>query len=185
MSTRVIRPLIRSDAANASLGVASAGKIIQADAAGHADASFIRATKSIFASSVSGFNPTTIETAINALASVRPLAIGSNANGTFWRTEEGFQICWSTALSLVFLSEFVLQVTWTYPAQFTSNPFVRPVIRALSATGFGLSSIATDVAATTGNSTSVLQLVCTAGTTNRFASGDTATIQALAIGRWK
>jgi len=50
-----------------------------------------------FASTVSGFTPNTIESAINALAGNRIVEAGSNAQGFYWKWENGLALCAKSA----------------------------------------------------------------------------------------
>lgn len=82
-----------------------------------------------YASAVAGFTPSTVKAALDALAGVRIVEMGSNSNGEYVRFENGWQVCWhrfnetrSTTTARGALYEDDVGKVWTYPAAFAVNP---------------------------------------------------------------
>lgn len=143
------------------------------------------AAANAYTSSVSGFTPTTVAAALDELAAYRPLALASNSNGVYWRTEEGFQVCWNPGITLTFSSTILLQATWTFPASFSTAPATDPTLRSISTATVGLGDLSILLTGGVTSSTAVFQLLCTLALADRFSSGETAIVSGLAVGRWK
>lgn len=81
-----------------------------------------------YASGVSGFTPATAAAALDALAGARIVEKGSNANGSYIRWENGFQICrhQMTGLGPINTSGGAGYISapysWTFPAAFLTAP---------------------------------------------------------------
>lgn len=143
------------------------------------------AAANAYSSSVSGFTPATVAAALDELAAYRPLALASNSNGVYFRTEEGFQVCYSSSLTLAYSTTFVLQLAWTFPASFSANPATCVTLRAITSTAVGVADVSELLVGGLSTSSATIQLTCAAAGADRFATGETATVQAVAIGRWK
>ena len=76
-----------------------------------------------YVSGVSGFTPTTVKAALDALAGVRISDMGSNANGTYVRWENGLQVCWQY-LAGTYQNAYYMRAQWSFPATFVAVPTV-------------------------------------------------------------
>src|SRR5690606_2967690 len=91
----------------------------------------VQAPQVPYSSGVSGFTPANVKAALDALADVRIVEMGSNSNGEYVRWENGLQVCWTSisepsqrhpnALGPIYRSS---DIAWTYPASFVSQPTV-------------------------------------------------------------
>lgn len=105
-------------------------RVAQAIAALHANRQDnphnVQAQQVPYSSGVSGFTPSTVKAALDALAGVRIVEMGSNANGEYVRWENGLQVCFrSVVLNFVAGGGQVLTSgTRLWPAQFSARPFV-------------------------------------------------------------
>ncbi len=143
------------------------------------------AAANTYSSSVSGFAPTTVAAALDELAAYRPLALASNGNGVYFRTEEGFQVCYSSGLTLAYSTPTVLQLAWTFPASFSASPATCVTLRNVTSTAVALADVSELFVGGLSNTSATIQLTCAAAGADRFAAGETAIVQAVAIGRWK
>lgn len=76
-----------------------------------------------YVSSVSGFTPTTVKAALDALAGARIKEMGSNSNGTYVKWENGLMVCLLPEATLTYLDTYVLRYRWQFPAVFASVPY--------------------------------------------------------------
>ena len=107
---------------------------------------------------------------------------GNNANGNYIKYGDGTMICIIGGIAIAYESSSTyIQVVWTFPASFYSNPAVITV-RTASATP-GVKFLRAVPQATAGGSSATIRLGATYG--DSFVSGDEAIMQAIAIGRWK
>jgi hypothetical protein len=106
---------------------------------------------------------------------------GSNANGEYVRFADGTQIC-TSVITMVHVNTSNVGVTWTYPAAFAAAPGLSLHLNALSAapSTAEMSIFVANAASTTSVSTFLSRI---SGGTN-FVAGNTATVSAMAIGRW-
>ena len=136
-----------------------------------------------YSSAVSGFTPADVKAALDALAGVRIVEMGSNANGNYVRWENGLQICWKEFSSTGFSAEtsgtiqsltyYERRVTWTYPASFVLAP---------SVTFNGdVNGVGPEVF--THWSTSIFSVAL--GVNYLYPNGNITIASAIAIGRWK
>src|SRR5690606_16449461 len=56
----------------------------------------VQAPQVPYSSGVSGFTPANVKAALDALADVRIVEMGSNSNGEYVRWENGLQVCWTS-----------------------------------------------------------------------------------------
>lgn len=135
-----------------------------------------------YASTVSGFTPAKVSGALDALAGVRIVEMGSNENGEYIKWENGLMVCWNvqqqssdvpitTAAGSIYESDVYF---WTFPAVFNSTPAVS------SRTQGGSSLLIKGTNATTGSSS--YRYVNHSSTT---VSAAYAGVGHIAIGRWK
>jgi len=83
----------------------------------------VQAQQVPYSSGVSGFTPATVKAALDALAGVRIVEMGSNSNGTYVRWQNGLQVCWLTTEHTGTAGATGLVTnTWTYPAAFAALP---------------------------------------------------------------
>src|SRR5690606_4660876 len=54
----------------------------------------VQAQQVPYSSGVAGFSPADVKAALDALAGVRIVEMGSNSNGEYVRWENGLQVCW-------------------------------------------------------------------------------------------
>ncbi|HHV63400.1 MAG TPA: hypothetical protein GXX51_12300 [Firmicutes bacterium] len=136
-----------------------------------------------YSSAVSGFTPADVKAALDALAGVRIVEMGSNANGNYVRWENGLQICWKEFSSTGFSAEtsgtiqsltyYERRVTWTYPASFVLAP---------SVTFNGdVNGSGPEVFAHWSKTPSSVALI----TVYLYPNGIVTVASAIAIGRWK
>lgn len=101
---------------------------------------------------------------------------GSNTNGSFVRLQDGTQICYAASLSfgtVAITAGAIFQgteITWTYPAAFTSTPAVSG--NDLSSSNIWMTS------GSVGTTTARLQLF------SYTSIGSARSINAMAVGRW-
>lgn len=78
-----------------------------------------------YTSGVAGFTPNSIKAALDALAGVRIVEKGSNANGEYVRWENGLQVCWKQGFSLVghASTDTVKELSVTLPAAFINASY--------------------------------------------------------------
>lgn len=88
-----------------------------------------------YTSAVSGFTPASVRAALDALAGVRIVEMGTNANGTYVCWENGLQVCWKLLFGPDFppadetrtvqgLTYRFRNYRWTFPKSFASIPVV-------------------------------------------------------------
>lgn len=85
----------------------------------------VQAQQVPYSSGVAGFTPADVKAALDALAGVRIVEMGSNANGTYVRWENGLQVCWRQEIVGTvqdFPGTFNNLADRTYPASFSSAP---------------------------------------------------------------
>lgn len=106
---------------------------------------------------------------------------GSNSNGEYVRFGDGLQVCWISPIVLTYTGAHMLEKTWTFPKSFSKSPFCKPnaIDWAPNQGSRGLDIIAY------APSVSSARIVAHAIASGPFSSGDTWTVQAVAIGRWK
>jgi hypothetical protein len=109
---------------------------------------------------------------------------GSNANGHYARFADGTQICHDRR-SVSYATAQAMTATWIYPAPFSANPQVSIAIDEDNLTNNATPSIYEVLSYfdSIGTSSVRLALGRISGMTS-FSSGDTAGVDALAIGRW-
>ncbi|GAB5433921.1 MAG: pyocin knob domain-containing protein [Epibacterium sp.] len=109
---------------------------------------------------------------------------GSNANGHYARFADGTQICHDRR-SVSYATAQAMTATWIYPAPFSVNPQVSIAIDEDNLTNNATPSIYEVLSYfdSIGTSSVRLALGRISGMTS-FSSGDTAGVDALAIGRW-
>lgn len=101
---------------------------------------------------------------------------GSNTNGSFVRMQDGTQICYAASLSFGTVTTVAgaifqgTEITWTYPAAFTSNPAVSG--NDISSSNIWLTS------GSVGTTTARLQLF------SYTSIGSARSINVMAVGRW-
>src|SRR5690606_11854133 len=91
----------------------------------------VQAQQVPYSSGVSGFMPATVKAALDALAGVRIVEMGSNINGTYVRWENGLQVCWTNLSETVNITSvstlggyFGNGVGRLFPAAFVERPAV-------------------------------------------------------------
>ena len=104
---------------------------------------------------------------------------GSNENGSWVRYADGTQICWFNAV-LVYGATSRLQLNTTLPVSFIDTP-IGMVSKDASSVASNIFRGSPGISLSTGSST--VRLFATG--TDTYASGDTATLQCIVIGRWK
>ena len=109
------------------------------------------------------------------------MEMGKNTNGHYIRWNFGLQICWISPIVLTYTGAHILEKTWTFPKSFYEPPFCKPnaIDWAPNQGSRGLDIIAY------APSVSSARIVAHAIASGPFSSGDTWTVQAVAIGRWK
>lgn len=142
----------------------------------------VQAQQVPYSSDVSGFTPATVKAALDALAGVRIIEMGSNSNGEYVQWENGLQVCWRkiTGLTTTNIQGNIygsLSQSWTYPAAFTSAPSVLVAAERTSASGTG---IGWGTFASVPGATSASSLVL-ASSHSTFEGN----LVLFAIGRWK
>ncbi|MEA4884250.1 MAG: hypothetical protein VB144_11465 [Clostridia bacterium] len=134
-------------------------------------------------SSVSGFAPTTVAAALDALAGVRISDMDSNSDGTYVRWENGLQVCYKR-LNGTYLNDCYMRAQWSFPAVFGEAPIVVCAIEKPRINGrddpYDISHnqhVAPLSTASVVIAVAVHSAVCIAG--------DNFNVNAIAIGKWK
>jgi len=115
---------------------------------------------------------------------------GSNANGRYIKFDDGTMICTQEltldSVSYDYTSSDHIGTTWTYPASFNSPPSIHAIRRAFATSVSNKRpNECTDVMFKTISNTSVILRSYFLPGTDKFQDGDTMTVYATAIGRWK
>ena len=145
----------------------------------------VQAQQVPYSSGVAGFSPADVKAALDALAGVRIVEMGSNSNGTYVRWENGVQVCWFTnnptpdfeARTEGAVSGYRHSDNWTYPAAFIANPSVVAIGRGVVG-----SQVQTSL------NTSIANLSTTGAEISLWAWNQVnagVAISRIAIGRWK
>lgn len=108
---------------------------------------------------------------------------GSTPQGRYVRYSDGTQICYAISLPLSFESISTLNRTWTLPASFIEPPSYHVTLGITDMTPF-ITQLSILRCVNRTSTSCRIDLYRQSGSTN-FASGDTAYVQLLAIGRWK
>ncbi len=108
---------------------------------------------------------------------------GSNADGNYVRFADGTQLC-RFDLPVSYVDGARIGATWTFPAVFADSPVVSALVdsSSLSVTP-GADSLGAIMTSPLGATGASLRLYRAAGRAN-FVSGDSATLQVTATGRW-
>lgn len=108
---------------------------------------------------------------------------GSNENGRYIKFDDGTLIQYSTNKSLTFASSDVLFANWIFPAGFVNNEY-----SVVFTNSSGVTSESQNKNLFHNEFTNTSNTYCALivrGSANTFTSGDTTTVKATAIGRWK
>jgi hypothetical protein len=139
-----------------------------------------------YVSGVSGFTPTTVKAALDALAGVRISDMGSNANGTYVRWENGLQVCWQY-LAGTYQNAYYMRALWSFPVSFTAAP---TVVHAIERPRIAGRDDPYDINynqyiqpwPSSASSTALFDVIVPSGA---CVSGDNFNVCAIAIGKWK
>lgn len=107
---------------------------------------------------------------------------GSTASGTYTRFADGTQIVQATR-TLGYATAGVCTDSWSFPAAFATPPVVSLTLDDIDAATPAEDALAAPRATDTTASATTLRAPRVSGTTS-FASGDTLSVNAIAIGRW-
>lgn len=108
---------------------------------------------------------------------------GSNANGEYVKFENGIMVCWKNSINVPYSSATVLQVIWTYPSAFVTNP---SVIATKNSSGIYNDTVVkrdSIVATDDGMNVNTIRIRPIGSLT--FTSTDVLPVSVFAIGRWK
>jgi len=111
---------------------------------------------------------------------------GSNTNGEFVRSADGTMECNVSDLSLSYLNGSTLQASWTYPSGFSSPPAVLCTGNYFAGQSSDLGSFRSKgpIVLTKNATAASIRLYKEESATDSFASGDVATVNVTAKGRW-
>lgn len=138
-----------------------------------------------YVSSVSGFTPTTVKAALDALAGARIKEMGSNSNGTYVKWENGLMVCYQK-LNGTYQSGYFMRASWSFPVGFTAAPTVVYAIERPRIAGrddpydIGYNQYIQPCSSPT--TYTLIDIVVPSGA---CVSGDNFNVHAIAIGKWK
>ena len=146
----------------------------------------VQAQQVPYSSGVAGFSPADVKAALDALAGVRIVEMGSNSNGQYVRWENGLQVCY-VARPLIsvppgnFRRDNVPELAGFYPASFVSAPTTLLTILHGSSPLLGRAYLDSVGIAALGDANTAWAV----GGYNYHTSSIFINIRLLAIGRWK
>lgn len=139
----------------------------------------LKAEEIEYTSEVTSFTPTQVAAALDALAGVRIVEMGSNANGEYVRWENGLQVCY-TFLTLTYSGSARLQAGWTFPASFVDADRIVAALITYVEGDVDMENVGLIYDETRSAVSGQIKI---AGSS--FTTQSTLHANALAIGRWK
>jgi hypothetical protein len=110
---------------------------------------------------------------------------GSNANGQYTRFADGTQICWISSIAASFITSSRVAAVWTFPAAFIGTAYSgSTAVLGVNWDGTGATGDAKQAFHQRVDSQTVSSARFNLISAAKFATGDAATLQNVAIGRW-